>query len=156
MTKETINKTAIINNKYKPVSIKKSINLNIHVRGLLFFKTTPYMWVCIYTQPLLRSLKMDIKISLSDNKDSYEFKKDIPDGISVFIPPFTIYKFSEYIEPITIIISIVRDISIGLLVTWLYDKFKNCSSEKITIDKKEIILDKGEITRIIEEKITKE
>lgn len=96
---------------------------------------------------------MELSIYFSDSNDGFLLKNDIPKGISVSPQYITVQKgFGDSI-PVTMFISFARDVSIGLISAWLYDKLKNCSSEKITIDRKEIILEKGEIAHIIEEKM---
>ena len=96
---------------------------------------------------------MKIEINFSDYKDALIFKHDIPEGISINWPPLTIRQEFGNIQPITIIISFSIAVSSKVLGNWIYDKIKNHGSNKITIDRKKIILDKGEITRIIQEKI---
>ena len=99
---------------------------------------------------------MQIELYLSNARDAYFFKNDIPEGVSVNVPPITVRKgFGEEIA-ITVLITISTGIPITIIGNWLYDKIKNCSSNKITIDRQEITFDKGQITKIITEKIKKE
>ncbi|NQT25990.1 hypothetical protein HQ585_11585 [candidate division KSB1 bacterium] len=99
--------------------------------------------------------KIQLEISFSDNKDGLYLKTDLPEGISIDSPPIYIKKVYGFSEPINMIVYFALGVSAKVAASWLYDKLKDCRSDKITIDRKEIILSEGEITRIIEEKITK-
>lgn len=97
---------------------------------------------------------MDISIYLSNSRDAVEFKDDIPDGISVHVPSVRINKgFGMPPEAVTIIVSFAVGVPASVVGNWLYAKFIDCKSQKISIDRKEITLEKGEITKIIIEKI---
>ncbi|MCG2739966.1 MAG: hypothetical protein L6300_06965 [Syntrophaceae bacterium] len=99
---------------------------------------------------------MTIRIDLSDSQDALYFDNDIPEGVSVSHPPVIIRKmFGVEPEHINIAVNFAEIISTGLLVNWLYDKLVKCKSNKITINKKTINFDKGRITQIVEESITR-
>lgn len=98
---------------------------------------------------------MNIEIYFSDSKDGFLLKDDAPKGVSVSPKLIPAGKGLGSTEPLNMIIYFALGVSSQVIASWLYDKLKKCSSNKITIDRKEIILDEGEITRIIEEKITK-
>jgi len=54
---------------------------------------------------------------------------------------------------VTILVSVGTGVPSSLLASWLYDKLKNGRSNKITINRREIEITEGEITRIVEESI---
>ncbi len=94
---------------------------------------------------------MQIELYLSNNRDALGFDQDVPEGISVSIPFFLVKKDFGVEEAITVIISLTAGVPFALLAAWLYDKLKNPRSNHITINRREIQIDKGEIARIIEE-----
>jgi hypothetical protein len=49
------------------------------------------------------------------------------------------------------IITLASSVPVGLFVNWLAKKLIDKTSTKITINRKEIYFDKGEVTRLIEE-----
>jgi|GEM_PF-4380452 hypothetical protein len=54
-----------------------------------------------------------------------------------------------------VILTISSQVAIGLFTNWLYDKLKTDNRAKITVERTEVQLDKGEIVRIITEKLRK-
>jgi hypothetical protein len=96
---------------------------------------------------------MELKLSFSDSRDAFMFKDASLEGTSVYVPQLTITKGLGFTEPVDITITVASSVSIGLLTNWLYDKFKNSRSRKISINRKEIHIDKGEITKTIKESI---
>ena len=74
------------------------------------------------------------------------------EGVSVEIPP--IYERRDLGgENIALaIITLAASVPAGLFTAFLYDKIKG-KSAKITINRKEVHIDKGEIRRVIEESI---
>lgn len=96
---------------------------------------------------------MKIELYLSDSHDAFLFNKDTPEGISVDIPPISFRKSFGTTEAITILISSAATIPTSLIVKWLYNKFTNCESRKISINRRTININDGEITKIIEESI---
>lgn len=46
-----------------------------------------------------------------------------------------------------------KDIGIGLIAAWLYDKLKNHKTKQITINQKTIYVDQNSVTKIVEENI---
>ena len=95
---------------------------------------------------------MKIELYLSDSTDSYNFKDTLPEGISISLPVSTISRKGFGIDEGTkLIISFGATISAKFIANWLYDKLKNPRSSKIAINRREIYISQGEITRIIEE-----
>ena len=95
---------------------------------------------------------MQIKLQLSDCRDIHLFKSDIPDGVSVDTP--MIHSKNDALGEITfsnILITVATGIPISLVSKWLYEKFANSNSSKITINRREINMRDGDITSIIEE-----
>lgn len=67
----------------------------------------------------------------------------------------TLIRLQEGIpEVIGFILTITRDIGVGIVSAWLYDKLKN-KKATLRIDRTIVEIDKGEISRVIQEKITK-
>lgn len=56
-------------------------------------------------------------------------------------------------EIIYFAVSFSSGVAAGVFANWIYDKLKGKRMEKFMIEKTEIELDKGEIKRIIEEKL---
>jgi hypothetical protein len=96
---------------------------------------------------------MNIELYLSNSRDAFGFDHDTPDDVSVFRPDIIVNKSFGAPESITIIISFAVGVSASVLGNWIYDKLVNHQSNEISINRKEIILEKGEITRFIQEQI---
>lgn len=97
---------------------------------------------------------MKIELYLSDNRDAANFHTDIPEGVSVDIPPSSIGKTLDSIDPITIILTIPSIFSFADLIgKWINTKLENHYSSYISINRTEIEINEGEITRIIKEAI---
>ncbi len=82
--------------------------------------------------------------------------KDPPDGSSVRVLPVQMQRDIGHIPIAEMVISLTRDVAIGLFVNWLFQKFQSKPPRKITIRRREIIWDKGEVTRAIEEEFKQE
>lgn len=82
--------------------------------------------------------------------------KDSPDGASVRVLPVEMQRDIDHVPIATIIIDLTRDVAIGFFVNWLFQKFQRNPPKKITIRRREITWDKGEITRAIEEEFKQE
>ena len=97
---------------------------------------------------------MNIKITFSNQKDALILNHDIPPGISITMPPdIAITKdFGTQEIAVTVIVSFAG-IPAQLVAKWLYDKLKHHRSRQISINRKEIHLSEGELTKIIEEAI---
>ncbi|MGD0422487.1 MAG: hypothetical protein ABSA92_03400 [Candidatus Bathyarchaeia archaeon] len=54
-----------------------------------------------------------------------------------------------------LILSVSSEVAIGLFVNWLYDRLKADKKAILTIERTEIEIDKGEITRILTERLEK-
>jgi predicted DNA-binding transcriptional regulator AlpA len=55
---------------------------------------------------------------------------------------------------VSLSLDVTKDIGVGLLASWLYDKLsKRGNPRTIRIDRKEIVFDKGEIARVLTERI---
>ncbi|MFO0793977.1 MAG: hypothetical protein U0586_07920 [Candidatus Brocadiaceae bacterium] len=96
---------------------------------------------------------MNIEITFSNQKDALMLS-DPPAGVSVIKPPITITKgYGAEEIAVSVIIAVATGVPINLFTSWLYDKMKHSRSSKICINRKEIHLSQGEITKVIEETI---
>jgi len=116
-------------------------------------------------------MKLNIEIETNDRMltsdlfESREFsagqtEKVITEGISIRWEGGLKRKavgFPEIVR-ITLFIAekVVLPVAISLTAKWLYDKLKGRTIKKITIEKTEVTLDKGEIKKIITEKMQEE
>jgi len=109
----------------------------------------------------IETFDKDLDFDLFGTKTlSKGMQKTIAEGVSVA------YEYTEYrkavgfADIIHVIVTIGRDVPIGvaagLIATWLYDKLKGRKVEKLKIERTEIEVDKGEIKRVIMEKIEKD
>lgn len=109
-------------------------------------------------------MNFDIRIETHDTLLVYDLlEKDtankgdvisIGDGASLRYRG-TLIQLQEGIpEVIGFILTIAKDIGVGIVSAWLYDKLKN-KKATLRIDRTVVEIDKGEITRIIREKITR-
>lgn len=97
-----------------------------------------------------------IEVALSNNRDAFLLNNDIPSGVTLEIPEIVITKSFGTDTAITVGISIATGVPSSLIAAWLYDKFKQCRSDQITINRKEIHLTDGKVAKIIKETINKE
>jgi len=96
---------------------------------------------------------MDIEITFSNNKDALLLNNNVPDGISLIMPPIIITKGYGLETAVSIVVSVAAGIPSGLVANWLYDKLKHHRSRQISINRREINFSQGEITKIIEEAV---
>ncbi len=86
-------------------------------------------------------------------------QKALPGGFTMTSEGLIIRKAFGFPETVTLVITFTggfaSNIAINLLSSWLYDKLKG-RAETLRIDRREIHIEKGEITRIIEETIRRE
>lgn len=79
---------------------------------------------------------------------------DPPEGVSVIKPPITITKgYGAEEIAVTVVIGFATGIPASLVAAWLYDKLKYHRSNQISINRREIHMSEGELTKIIEETI---
>jgi len=96
---------------------------------------------------------MNIEITFSNNKDAL-LLKDAPKGVSVMVPPLEFRKgYGAEEIAVSLVIGLATGIPASLVASWLYDKLKNHRSSQISINRREIHISEGEITKIIEETI---
>ena len=95
---------------------------------------------------------IEIKIETSNVMLINTIKQDAPDGVSIQTPPIIERRDLGTMPAVVIIVTFVANVSAGLVAAWLYDRIKD-KSTKITINRKEVIIDKGEIRKVIEENI---
>jgi len=57
---------------------------------------------------------------------------------------------------ITVAPNVAGGVIAGIIANWIYDKLKGKNVERIMIDRKEVQIEKGEITKVISEKIERE
>ena len=96
---------------------------------------------------------MEIEIETSSLSLVHQLKDDPnkPEGVSVHVPPFVERRDLSDLT-INIVVTIVAGVSSPIAGAWLYEKIKDRAT-KATYKRKEIHIDKGEITKIIEEEI---
>jgi len=94
-----------------------------------------------------------IEIITKDVPLAFSLKKDVPKGIEVSFPPIRESFSPDFTAVVTITISFASGVASKIIASWLYDKLKNSRSNQITINRREIIISEGEITKIIEERI---
>ena len=96
---------------------------------------------------------MNIEVTLSNNKDAFLFNSGTPSGVAVRLPEIIITKGFDTDTAINITVAIAEGVAGSLVAAWLYDKFKQCRSDQITINRRVINLSDGKVTQIIEETI---
>lgn len=96
---------------------------------------------------------MEIEMTFSSNKDALLLKNDVPSGISLVMPDIVITKGFGSETAVSIIISVATGIPTSLVAAWLYEKLKHHRSRKISINRKEVHISEGEITKVIEETV---
>lgn len=95
----------------------------------------------------------DIEVTFSNNRDAFVINDDVPSGVTLKIPEVIMMKSKGTEIAITIGISLATGIPSSLVAAWLYDKFKQCRSNQISINRRVINLSDGKVTQIIEESI---
>jgi hypothetical protein len=80
---------------------------------------------------------------------------ELPPGISVAVPPVMARRDLPEAWA-TAIFTVVFGIPASVIAGMLIEKFKNDKSAVITINRKEVALENGEIVRVIEESIKME
>jgi len=53
------------------------------------------------------------------------------------------------------VVQVASAVGSGILASWIYDKLKGKSVDKVVVERTVVELDEGEIRRVIQEKITK-
>jgi hypothetical protein len=99
---------------------------------------------------------MNIEVTLSNNRDAFILNSDVPFGITLKVPEVLITKSLDAdtaTAAINIGIDLAKSIGTSLVAAWLYEKFKQCRSNQITINRRVINLSDGNVTQIIEESI---
>lgn len=97
-----------------------------------------------------------VEVTLSNNRDTFVLNNNVPAGVTLKIPQVVITKDFGTETAINIGISIAAGIPSSLIAAWLYDKFKQCRSNQIRINRRVINLSDGKVTQIIEESINVE
>jgi len=72
-----------------------------------------------------------------------------PKGISVEYQT----RESAWSGAVALIVRVAAGVSLGILANWLYDHLVKHGAKRITIDRQEVIVNRGEVQRIIREKI---
>ncbi len=104
------------------------------------------------------------EIDTTDQTFVDSLQKDTPEGIKVYsirrllaaaVPPGSGDIGGELLGVAIEIVThpLVKDVFVGIISAWLYDKFVKSGSNKITINRIETDITKGNITKIIEETI---
>lgn len=96
-----------------------------------------------------------IEIETLDLPIAFKMKDDPPKGVSVVVPPIVRMRESYGGEDlIRITLTVAKDVGVGIVSAWLYDKFKSGRSPTIRINRREIEVENDKIARIIDECIT--
>ncbi|MEM3797245.1 MAG: hypothetical protein QXE05_01405 [Nitrososphaeria archaeon] len=86
--------------------------------------------------------------------------KEVVDGVSIRFNGFIIREAIDIPHLISITLFLAKDVAlptaIGLFSAWLYDKLKQRTVEKLYIERTVVKIDRGEIEKILLEKIKKE
>jgi hypothetical protein len=82
------------------------------------------------------------------------YQRSVPGGGVITYQGTVVRKSFGVPETISLLLTVGGSVTINLISSWLYDKLKGRTTT-LRIDRKEINLEKGEITRIIEEKMEK-
>jgi hypothetical protein len=99
---------------------------------------------------------MKIKIETQMTPLPFLLRDSAPDGVRVdFDPPTSRRDVSEQ-DVVLIIISTALSIPAGVLSAWLYDQLKGKKRTKITMKRRQIDCEDGELRRLIEEEMTYE
>jgi hypothetical protein len=82
-------------------------------------------------------------------------QKELPGGAKITVLPITVEKSAELTRVVEVMIHLGRDVAVGLVANYFYDKWKAHRSAPITMFKRrrEIQFEKSEITKILEEEI---
>jgi hypothetical protein len=84
----------------------------------------------------------------------FSMRDNPPDGISVVVPPARESFDADLSQKLfEFVIQFGSGVSATLVAEWVIKKYSKSKSKTITIDRKEVLLDKGEIVKIIEERI---
>ena len=76
-----------------------------------------------------------------------------PDGVRARMLPVHMRRDFDFTPVAIIIMELSKDVSVEIFIDWLLAKIPQKARKTITIDRTEINWDKGELTRIIQEKM---
>src|ERR1039457_2725357 len=114
-------------------------------------KTRRLNWASIFPSSWLPDLRrrrytfMTLVIQFDSRKTQEEFEaQPTPKGVSYLIN----FSGSGDDDIFTVTLELARDVGVGLVSAWLYDKLKR-KSAKIIYRRKEIRCEQGEIRRVI-------
>lgn len=96
---------------------------------------------------------MNIEMTFSNQKDALLLKNDVPPGISLTMPDIIIRKDFGTDIAVSVVVGVATGIPSSLVAAWLYDKLKHHRSRQICINRREVHISEGEITKIIEETV---
>jgi hypothetical protein len=101
---------------------------------------------------------MRIRVETDNPAVALGFKQDVPAGVRVVVPPVTTRKSIDSPEALLeVIVETARDVEIGLLSAWLYDKVRPTKGRvRVQINSVEVLCEEGEIWRVITEQIHRE
>jgi hypothetical protein len=80
---------------------------------------------------------------------------DIPGGAHLTIKEMYVRKAFGAHETLTLLLHFGRDISVGVIGSWLYDKLKH-RAITVRIDRVEVQIEEGEIRRVLAEHIERD
>jgi len=91
--------------------------------------------------------------------ESTEAKKRVSEGIEIEYLRGTIHEITGYPETYDFLIEIGKEVvlptAVGILSAHLYDKLKSKKDVKLKIEGIDILIDRGEIKRVLIEKLEK-
>ena len=82
-------------------------------------------------------------------------QREIPGGGTITMGRMLIRKGADFPRVMEVVLSLGRDVTVGIVAAYLYDKLKGRKDkiQSMTINRREVHLEKGEITKVIEEEI---
>ncbi len=96
-------------------------------------------------------MNINIEIKTKQFPAVHMLKHDAPDWADVNVPPVREQRDGMSEAWAIALVLIASSIPAAVIAGWLLDKFKDNKTTTITINRKQVDLDKGEIIRIIEE-----
>ncbi|MFZ1220074.1 MAG: hypothetical protein WAO00_12335 [Chthoniobacterales bacterium] len=84
----------------------------------------------------------------------YSVFDDKPTGVDGRILPVEMRRDFDYTPIAIIVMELSRDVSVNLFANWLFQKFPQKVRKTITIRRREMVWNKGEIVKILEEEFT--
>jgi len=96
-------------------------------------------------------MNIQIEIKTQHLPTVFNLQNDAPDWADIYIPPVKGQRNGLSENWAIAIVSIVALVPTEIIVSWLKNKITDKKRTIVTINRKQVDLDKGEIIRIIEE-----